>query len=173
MKWIRVSQSAKLLINYTLWLLPLEKLSYYNSTVQLTYLLGLNPERVSNKYIDSSVETVNLNTVFVFCNWSFREDIMISWKTFIFGIFLLKINIVDGVVATEIPKEIFVAFSTRVPFVYRTQTGELKGLDVMIIENFATKLKLNVKYVEYNISFNEMFRKEETFENFLLNRKLL
>lgn len=94
---------------------------------------------------------------------------MISWKTFIFVIFLLKITIVEG---TKFPVEIFVAFSMRVPFVYRSQTGESKGLDIMIIKNFARKLKFNVKYVEYNISFNEMFSKEETFANFLLNRKL-
>lgn len=94
---------------------------------------------------------------------------MISLKTFIFVIFLLKITIVEG---TKFPVEIFVAFSMRVPFVYRSQTGESKGLDIMIIKNFARKLKFNVKYVEYNISFNEMFSKEETFANFLLNRKL-
>lgn len=97
---------------------------------------------------------------------------MNSWKKFIFGIFLLKITIAEGVDAIKIPKEIFVAFSARVPFVYRSKTGKLKGLDILIIENFAKKLKFNVKYVEYNTSFNEMFSKEETFKNFLLNRKL-
>lgn len=108
-------------------------------------------------------------------NLPFREDTveknMNSWEKLIFGTFLLKITIAEVVDAIK-PKEIFIAFSARVPFVYRSQMGELKGLDILIIENFAKKLKFNIKYVEYNTSFNEMFSKEETFKNFLLNRKL-
>lgn len=100
-------------------------------------------------------------------NLPYRQD-MISLSLFPFGIFLLKTMIVENATA----EEIVVAFSSRVPFVYRNQAGGLQGLDISIIENFAKRLNLKIKYIEYNSSFNEMFMKEETFENFILNRNI-
>lgn len=94
---------------------------------------------------------------------------MIPWKIFFLGIFLMK---VDGQQSPTTPMEIFVAFSTRKPFAYRSQSGAVKGLDFLIIENFARRINANVKYIEYNISFNGLFRKEETYTDLVLNRNL-
>lgn len=81
-------------------------------------------------------------------------------------------------IAVEIPMhpeprhEMSVAFTQRVPFVFRDQQHVLKGLDVSIIENFAEKFHLKLKYIEYNISMNKVFNLEDSLENVLLKRNL-
>lgn len=68
---------------------------------------------------------------------------------------------------------ISVAFSKRQPFVFKDQRGKLTGIDIRIINNFAEKLNLQMKYVEYNHSLNEMFSKSQTNEDELLRKNLM
>lgn len=65
-------------------------------------------------------------------------------------------------------KEIVVAFSERPPFVFQDQNGALKGLDILIVENFAKKSNLKIKYKKFTGSLNAMLNREETFENVLM-----
>lgn len=66
-------------------------------------------------------------------------------------------------------KEIVVGFSNRPPFVFQDKNGAMKGLDVLIIENFAKKANLQIKYKHFDASLNEMFGREDTFENVLMS----
>lgn len=87
---------------------------------------------------------------------------MVSWRIFILGIFIVEMN--ERVLATKLPTNLLVAFSMRKPFAYRGKTGALEGMDFMIIENFARRLNAEVKYTEFNTSFNEMLRRGEIFQ---------
>lgn len=51
-------------------------------------------------------------------------------------------------------REITVALSERKPFVILNQNEAPKGLDVLIIENFASKNNLRIKYRVINSSLN-------------------
>lgn len=66
-----------------------------------------------------------------------------------------------------------VAFSKRQPFVFRDQSGKLTGIDIRIISKFAKKFNLQIKYIEYNHSLNEIFSKSQTNEDELLRRNLM
>lgn len=69
--------------------------------------------------------------------------------------------------------ELLVAFSQRQPFVFRNQGHhQLKGLDILIVENFSKKFHLQIKYIEFNSSLNEMFNDEQSMGNILLNKHL-
>lgn len=67
----------------------------------------------------------------------------------------------------EPSERIIVGYSKREPFVYTNKDGTLRGLDVMIMENFAGKLNLKLEYVEHNISLNEISNNEEAFEKYI------
>lgn len=90
--------------------------------------------------------------------------LILWWKILFIGIIAS-----EECAASRSHKEIVVAFSKKPPFVYQNQNGVLKGLDILIIENFAKKAKLRVKYKEFNGSLNAMLNREETFENVLLS----
>lgn len=62
--------------------------------------------------------------------------------------------------------KITVALSERNPFVILNQNGAPKGLDILIIENFARKLNLQIDYFLVNISLNYIFIDEDSFNAF-------
>lgn len=62
--------------------------------------------------------------------------------------------------------KITVALSERDPFVVFNQNGAPKGLDILIIENFARKLNLKIDYFLVNISLNYIFTDENHFNAF-------
>lgn len=64
-------------------------------------------------------------------------------------------------------KRITIGYSKREPFVYTNRVGELRGLDVMIMENFARKFNLKLEYIEHNISLNEISNDNEAFEEYI------
>lgn len=68
--------------------------------------------------------------------------------------------------------EIVVGYSRKRSFMSEDLSGGLKGLDVLILENFAKRFKLKVKYMEYNLSIQEILKKGKYFEDSLLNRKI-
>lgn len=82
---------------------------------------------------------------------------------------LYFINIVSGIFVilnkdfereANPAKEIHVAFSNLAPLVIRNHNSMPDGLDVAIIENFAKRYQLTVKYFELNVSLNELFKKQ-------------
>lgn len=62
----------------------------------------------------------------------------------------LSISEVRSAQHLNLQKELSVAFSIKRPFVYHDQNGKLKGLDILIIENFAQENGLRVKFIEFN-----------------------
>lgn len=58
-------------------------------------------------------------------------------------------------------QKITVALSERKPFAMLDQNGTPKGLDVLIVENFAQKFHLQIDYVVINSSLNYIFTNEE------------
>lgn len=90
------------------------------------------------------------------------------------SILILKI-LFCAALAANVPKpqnEIMVAFSQRQPFVFRSEDQVLKGLDVLIVENFAKKFQLQIKYIEFNTSLNVMLNDEGSMGHFLLAKNL-
>lgn len=85
---------------------------------------------------------------------------------FLFGVFLIKIA---TIVAVDIPSDhkITVALSERKPFTYLDQNGVPKGLDILIIENFAKKFKFQLDFIIVNSSLNYIFTNEEYLRDFL------
>ena len=62
---------------------------------------------------------------------------------------------------------IVVGFMKREPFIYANRFGTLKGLHISIMENFARKFNLKLKFVEQNISLNEVSNnKAKNVENY-------
>lgn len=53
--------------------------------------------------------------------------------------------------------------SEQKPFVIIEPTLEIRGLDVLIIENFAQKHNLNINYILGNLSINNFFANEASF----------
>lgn len=62
--------------------------------------------------------------------------------------------------------KITVALSERNPFVILNQNGAPKGLDILIIENFARKSNLQIDYFLVNMSLNYIFVDEDSFNAF-------
>lgn len=91
----------------------------------------------------------------------FTQFRMMMW---LFGILFAEIVTCKESVILNSNEEILVAFSNRPPFVYKDENGALKGLDILIIENFARKFDRRIKYEEMNKSLNEMFNQEENIE---------
>lgn len=52
---------------------------------------------------------------------------------------------------SDFQNEISVAFSKNGPFLYQDQNRKLKGLDIAIMENFAQKNNLRIKYIEFDV----------------------
>ena len=64
-------------------------------------------------------------------------------------------------------KSIKVMVSQTEPFAYfDAKNQSLMGLDVEIVNNFAKKFKLKVKYIVLNESLNELFTSENRIEPF-------
>lgn len=61
-------------------------------------------------------------------------------------------------------RKITVLISQTKPFAFR-ENGVFKGLDVNIVENFAEKYKLKIRYIVATESLNELFSTERDFEN--------
>lgn len=74
---------------------------------------------------------------------------LLIWHIFLY------INLVFGVKAVE-ENKITVTLSGRKPFVILNSDGAPKGLDVLIIENFAKKLNLQIDYSVVNRSQNNI-----------------
>lgn len=79
------------------------------------------------------------------------------------NIFLLQVLFFHIAGAAKIPADhmntknkIIVAVSERKPFVVFNPNGPPTGLDVLIIENFAKKMRLNVEYVRVNESLDAL-----------------
>lgn len=68
-------------------------------------------------------------------------------------------------VESSLTREIRVMASQMKPFVFYDK-NTLKGLDIDIIENFAKKFKLKVKYITKNKSLNEAFSTQDGFDRF-------
>lgn len=77
--------------------------------------------------------------------------------------YVVHISAIKGVILSNSSKEIVVAFSQRPPFVFQNSAGALNGLDILLVENFAKKTNLQIKYIEYKTPLNEVFIKEKTF----------
>lgn len=60
-------------------------------------------------------------------------------------------------------REITVALSEQKPFVILNRNETPKGLDVLIIENFAMKFNLRIKYFVINSSLNAALSDREHF----------
>lgn len=97
---------------------------------------------------------------------------LMMWLVLLWKILLIALIASEECAPSRSNNEIVVAFSKRPPFVYQDQNGALKGLDILIIENFAKKAKLRVKYKEFNGSLNVMINRVETFENVLMSSVL-
>src|SRR5215468_785866 len=62
--------------------------------------------------------------------------------------------------------DITVTLSERKPFVILNENGQPQGLDTLIIENFAHKFNLKIKYFVVNTSLNYIFSNENNFNAF-------
>lgn len=86
-------------------------------------------------------------------------------------LFILEISSI-GIVFTENQRfsqtrpirKIKVSLSERRPFVVLGQNGKAKGLDVIIIENFAAKYNLQLEYFHLNLSLNFVFANKDNFK---------
>lgn len=82
-------------------------------------------------------------------------------------IFLLKFSLGFAVHLKNHPDlTITVALSERKPFVILDGNATPTGLDVLIIENFARKFNLKIKYIIMNTSMNDIFIKMENSTSF-------
>lgn len=68
---------------------------------------------------------------------------------------------------------ITVALSERIPFAFFDPNGTPKGLDVLIIENFARKFKLKIDYLAVNTSLNHIFATKQDWNTFLIENNLI
>lgn len=106
-----------------------------------------------------------------FALWQLCEPdgnyIMLFRTILVTELICLVVIIFTNPVFSSSSAEITVAFSKRDPFVVRNQYGELGGLDILIINNFARKVHLNVKYMEQNSSLNEILENQEFSEKCL------
>ena len=96
-----------------------------------------------------------------------------SW---LFGILFISFFLVSVIATSDLirPTErIVVGFLKREPFIYANRFGTLKGLDISIMDNFASKYNLELEFVEQNISLNEMSNNNELFsENYIQHKGL-
>ena len=81
----------------------------------------------------------------------------------------LKLAIIALVVILQLTEaksldKLTVMMSQANPFAFH-ENGVFKGLEVKIVENFAKKFKLNVRYIHATESLNEMFVTEGRFVN--------
>lgn len=67
---------------------------------------------------------------------------------------------------------ITVALSEQFPFVFLDQNETPKGLDVLIIENFAKQLYVQIDYVIFNSSLNYVFANKKHFSAFYVQNNL-
>lgn len=67
---------------------------------------------------------------------------------------------------------ITVALSERNLFMTFDPNGTPKGLDVMLLENFARKFSLDIKYVIMNTSLNGVFTDKKDWSSFLIQNRL-
>lgn len=91
---------------------------------------------------------------------------MLRGLTIIFSLFFLKLIITEEL-SIEPKKRITVGFFKREPFIYTNNIGKLMGLDVVIMENFARKFNFELKYIEHNISLNEISNNREIFADYM------
>lgn len=70
-------------------------------------------------------------------------------------------------------REITVALSERPPFVIFDRNGTPNGLDVLIIKNFAKKLKLQIDFLIVNTSLNQVFATKQDWSSFPIGRHLI
>lgn len=88
------------------------------------------------------------------------------WAMFLFEILLLKMVVtVNSMPLMSNKDKIIVALSERKPFVILNSKKEPRGLDVIMIQNFAEKFSFDVKYVVVNESLNYVFSDEHFFDS--------
>lgn len=77
---------------------------------------------------------------------------------------LCLLELITAGALTEPKRRIVVGFTKREPFVFTNQVGALKGLDVLIVKNFARKFNLKLEFIEQTVSMNEIWKNYKVFE---------
>lgn len=105
---------------------------------------------------------------------------MKHFKSFVFKV-LIKICELSFIFGQHVPdvvsksnNQITVAASIRKPFVvYDEAKQELKGSDVQMMEVFAKKYNVSVKFVKLDIKLSEILNENEQFNGLFKNSTLL
>lgn len=93
------------------------------------------------------------------------EKIVLKWAILLFVILLNRGEVVGKQAFPKLSPDhkITVTLSERKPFVFLNENGAPKGLDVLIIENFARKLNLKIDYFIVDSSLNYIFTDKNYF----------
>lgn len=93
------------------------------------------------------------------------EKMVLKWAILLFVILLNSGEVVGKQAFPKLSPDhkITVTLSERKPFVFLDENGAPKGLDVLIIENFARKLNLKIDYFIVDSSLNYIFNDKNYF----------
>lgn len=102
------------------------------------------------------------------------SKMILSLSTFSVGFLLITIVAAErqSLRGSRSIHRITVALSEQVLFVILNQNKTPTGLNVLIIENFAKKIQLQIDYVIFNSSLNCIFAKEKIFDAFSIENNL-
>lgn len=84
----------------------------------------------------------------------------------LFGILFIKIASVITLENSSV-SIISVGLSERKPFTYLNENGIPKGLDVLIMDNFAKEFNFQLEFIIINSSLNYIFTNKENSDAFL------
>lgn len=119
-----------------------------------------------NRYCSSEQRRTTSSSFCYF--WSIRTLSRMFQQSLLIAILLWNFPLFE----TKIENKLTVMVSLANPFaIYDSRTQSLKGLDVILVDNFAKKFNLLPDYVIANQSLNEAFSSDESTERFLLSIK--